>query len=72
MARRVMSIWLPQLPLDRRVRLGDPRTEDIFAITAEIKNASRLPHLSPLALSAALRRGISGTDAPPVRPQLLA
>lgn len=71
MARRVMSIWLPQLPLDRRVRLGDPRTEDIFAITAEIKNASRLTHLSPLALSAGLRPGMSVPDARAVYPQLM-
>ena len=40
--RRIMGLWLPQLPLDRRVRLGDPRVETVFAIFAEIKNAFRL------------------------------
>lgn len=71
MARRVMSIWLPQLPLDRRVRLGDPRAGDVFAITAEIKNAPRLTHLSPLALKAGLRPGMSVPDARAICPTLM-
>jgi len=47
--RRVLSIWLPQLPLDLRIRKGDPRVSAPFAIISEIKNAWRLTHLSETA-----------------------
>jgi len=69
--RRVMSIWLPQLPLERRVRMGDPRIEGVFAITREIKNAWRLTHISPAAREAGLTPGLSVPDARAIAPQLL-
>jgi len=71
MARRVMSIWLPRLPLDRRVRREDPRVEGIFAITREIKNAKRLTHISDAGIEAGLVAGMSVTDARALCPDLL-
>lgn len=69
--RRVLSIWLPQLPLDRRIRLRDPRTEEAFAIIAEIKNAWRITHLSPKAWQSGLSQGLSVPDARAICPNLL-
>lgn len=50
--RRVLSIWLPQLPLDLRHRKGDPRAAECFVVISEIKNAWRLIHLSETAIAA--------------------
>ena len=69
--RRVLSIWLPQLPLDRRARKGDPRLSAPFAIIADIKNAWRLTHLSTAAIRAGLTPGLSLPDARAICPQLL-
>jgi len=69
--RRVLSIWLPQLPLDLRVRKGDPRVSASFAIISEIKNAWRLTHLSEAARDAGLSPGLSLPDARAICPQLL-
>lgn len=69
--RRVMSIWFPQLPFDRRVRMGDSRTEGTFAVTSEIKNALRLTHLSAPAIEAGLNVGMSVPDARAICPLLL-
>jgi len=69
--RRVLSIWLPQLPLDLRVRRGDPRATDAFAVISEIKNAWRLTHLSEAAKQAGLSAGLSLPDARAICPQLL-
>lgn len=69
--RRVLSICLPQLPLDLRVRRGDPRVSDSFAIISEIKNAWRLTHLSEAAKAAGLTAGLSLPDARAISPQLL-
>ena len=69
--RRTLSLWLPQLPLDRRVRLGDGRTAGPFAIVAELRNAWRLTHLSDEAARAGLAPGLSLPDARAVCPALL-
>ena len=69
--RRTLSLWLPQLPLDRRVRLGDGRTAGPFAIVAEIRNAWRLTHLSGEAARAGLSPGLSLPDARAICPALL-
>ena len=69
--RRVLSIWLPQLPLDLRRRKGDPRVAGCFAVIAEIKNAWRLTHLSEAATAAGLSPGLSLPDARAVCPELL-
>lgn len=68
---RVLSIWLPQLPLDRLIRRRDPRTTGAFAITSEIKNAPRITHLSEAAIAAGLSRGLSVPDARAICPELL-
>lgn len=69
--RRVLSIWLPQLPLDLRLRKGDPRAAAEFAIISEIKNAWRLTHLSEAAAAAGLSAGMSLPDARAICPELL-
>tara|TARA_R110002020_G_scaffold406378_1_gene616340 strand:- start:12756 stop:14243 length:1488 start_codon:yes stop_codon:yes gene_type:complete len=69
--RRTLSLWLPRLPLERRIRLGDTRTEGAFAIVAESRNAWRLTHLSEAAGKAGLVPGLSLTDARAICPSLL-
>ena len=68
---RVLSIWLPQLPLDRLVRARDPRLDGPFAVTTDIKNASRLAHLNAAARDAGLAPGLSVPDARAICPDLL-
>lgn len=69
--RRVLALWLPQLPLDRRARLGDDRLQCSFAIVAEIRSALRITHLSEAAARAGLTPGLSLTDARAICPALL-
>lgn len=69
--QRVMSIWFPQLSLDRRARMSDPRIDGPFAIVSEVKNALRLTHLSPAATAAGLTAGQSLPDARAICPALL-
>ncbi len=69
--RRILSLWLPQLPLDRRVRLGDPRAAGVFAIVAETGNAWRLTHLNAPARQAGLAPGMTLPDARAICPALL-
>lgn len=69
--RRVMSIWFPQLPLDRRARLGDGRIDGPFATISEIKNAWRLVNISDAARRAGLSPHMSVTDARAICPDLL-
>lgn len=69
--RRVLSIWLPQLPLDLRVRKGDPRISAPFAIISDIKNTWRLTHLSRSAQNMGLSAGLSLPDARAICPELL-
>ncbi len=69
--RRVLSIWLPQLPLDLRIRKGDLRVSAPFAIISEINNAWRLTHLSDAAESVGLSSGLSLPDARAICPDLL-
>ena len=68
---RVLSIWLPQLPLDRLVRADDPRLSAPFAITKDIKNAPRLAHLNESAHRAGLAPALSVPDARAICPDLL-
>ena len=68
---RVLSIWLPQLPLDRLVRCDDPRLGGPFALTCEVKNALRLTHLNERARHAGLTPGLSIPDARAICPDLL-
>ena len=69
--RRVLSLWLPQLPLDRRVRIGDARIIGPFAIIADIKNAWRLTHVNKWARRAGASEGLSLPDARAICPDLL-
>lgn len=68
---RILSIWLPQLPLDRLTRKEDPRLSGPFAITADIKNANRLTHVNEAGRSAGLGAGLSIPDARAICPDLL-
>lgn len=69
--RRILSIWLPQLPLNRLARHGDLRVECAFAVIAEIKNAWRLTHVSAAAQKAGVTPGLSLPDARAICPELL-
>ncbi|MCR9078283.1 MAG: DNA polymerase Y family protein [Hyphomonadaceae bacterium] len=68
---RILSIWLPQLPLDRRVRQGDTRLSGTFAITAEERNAWRVTHANGAALKAGVKPGQALADARAICPDLL-
>jgi len=68
---RILSLWLPQLPLDRRIRLGDPCTNGPFAIIIENKNAWRIAHVTPAARQAGVAEGLSLPDARAICPDLL-
>ncbi len=61
--RRVMSVWFPQLPLDRWIRRADPRVDAAFAITRNIKNALRITHATKPAINAGVHIGQSLSDA---------
>lgn len=69
--RRTLSLWLPQLPLDRRIRIGDERAGGAFAIVAEIRNAWRVTHLTEAAIRAGLSPGLTLPDARAICPALL-
>lgn len=68
---RILSIWLPQLPLDRLARHGDPRLTGPFAVIAEARNAWRLTHVNDRALSAGVKAGQALADARAICPELL-
>lgn len=68
---RILSIWLPQLPLDRLVRHGDTRLTGAFAMIAEESNAWRLTHANDLALKAGVKAGQALADARAICPDLL-
>lgn len=68
--RRVMSLWFPQLPLDRWIRRSDPRIDGPFAITQEIKNVFRVIHATLPAIKAGVHTGQSLPDARAVCPEL--
>lgn len=69
---RTMSIWLPELPLDRLRRTGDPRlTSGPFAIIAEQKNAWRVTHINKSAQQAGVAIGLPLADARAICPDLL-
>ncbi|NQY98486.1 MAG: DNA polymerase Y family protein [Henriciella sp.] len=68
---RILSIWLPQLPLDRLARHGDPRLAGAFAVTAEERNAWRVMHANRAALKAGVKPGQALADARAICPDLL-
>ena len=68
---RILSIWLPQLPLDRLTRHGDTRLSGAFAITAEERNAWRVTHANGAALKAGVKPGQALADARAICPDLL-
>ncbi|MEL7041679.1 MAG: DNA polymerase Y family protein [Pseudomonadota bacterium] len=68
---RILSIWLPQLPLDRLTRQSDPRLAGPFAIIAEEKNAWRVTHANDAALIAGTVAGQALADARAICPDLL-
>lgn len=68
---RILSIWLPQLPLDRLTRQGDTRLSGAFAVIAEESNAWRLVHANDAALAAGVKAGQSLADARAICPDLL-
>ena len=69
--RRVMSIWFPQLPLDRWIRRSDPRVHGPFAMTCEIKNALRITHVTQAGLKAGVTVGQNLPDARAICPDLI-
>ena len=69
--KRVLSIWMPRLPLDRLTRRQDARLAGPFAIIDEIKSAWRVTHLNDAAVTAGLKPGMTLADARSVCPSLL-
>jgi protein ImuB len=68
---RILSIWLPFLPLDRLTRHGDTRLSGAFAMIAEEKNAWRVTHANDAALKAGVVAGQALADARAICPDLL-
>ncbi len=68
---RILSIWLPQLPLDRLTRQGDTRLSGAFAVIAEESNAWRVTHVNDAALAAGVKAGQALADARAICPDLL-
>ena len=68
---RILSIWLPTLPLDRLVRRDDPRTHGPFAIVSENNNAWRLICVNDAAAKEGLTPDLSLTDARAISSDLL-
>lgn len=68
---RILSIWLPLLPLNRLVRRGDPRVAGPFAMTIEEKNAWRITHTNKKSKEAGVKPGQSLADARAICPDLL-
>ena len=68
--RRVLSIWFPQLPLDRLARLGDPRLAGAFAVVCEVKRAWRLANVNEAARESGLAPGLPLSDARAICPDL--
>ncbi len=68
---RILSIWLPTLPLDRLVRRDDPRTGGPFAIVNEKNNAWRLTCVNDAAAKEGLTPDLSLADARAISPDLL-
>ena len=68
---RILSIWLPQLPLDRRIRLEDPRLEGPFAITVDVRGALRVAYSNAAAMTAGVQAGLPLADARAICPDLL-
>jgi len=67
-----MSIWLPELPLDRLRRNQDERLlSGPFAIIAEQKNAWRITHTNKAALKEGVAIGLPLADARAICPDLL-
>ena len=69
--KRVLSIWLPRLPLDRWRRKGDGRLAGAFAIIDEVNNSWRVTHPSDEAIRAGVRMGLTLPDARAICPDLL-
>lgn len=60
---RTLSIWLPQLPLDRLIRRDDPRVEGYFALIIEEKNAWRITYTNSVSRKAGIEPGQSLANA---------
>lgn len=68
---RILSIWFPQLPLDRLVRMDDPQLSGPFAITTEERNAWQIAYPNSDAIKAGVTTGLPLTDARAICPDLL-
>ena len=69
--RRYLTVWCPQLPLDRWRRRDDPRLWGAFAVTERAANADRILVCNDHAAAAGVRAGQSLSDARAVCPDIL-
>ena len=67
---RMLSIWFPQLPLDRLARRGDPRLARAFAIASRFKRFWILTHINETARENGLNPGLPLSDARAICPDL--
>jgi Nucleotidyltransferase/DNA polymerase involved in DNA repair len=69
MGRRVVSIHLPRLAAERRLR-REGGVEGVFAVVGEIRGALTLVSVTAEAEAAGLRAGMGLADARAIRPDL--
>lgn len=67
---KMLSIWFPQLPLDRLARRGDPRLAGAFAIASKFKRSWSLIHINEIARENGLNPGLPLSDAHAICPDL--
>lgn len=69
--RRIVYIWLPNLPLDRLARQGTHTLDGAFALVKETGRVWRITHLNNHALDTGIRKGMTVSDARALCPDLV-
>ena len=70
--RRVVSIWLPHLAIERWMKLDSARSDDRVALVEEGSHGQLVAAVTPAAVAAGARPGMRLTDARALDPGLIA